>query len=167
MALALLNRKGDGERHAVLRAEMGASMEKGCGIYRLGPEMQETCDKLAELRRRYAGITLEDKSRAWNTDWITAIELGFQLDVAQAMAHSALARTESRGAHQRLDGFEQRDDANFLRHRLAHYQGAGTPTISYAPGQRAYGVLGEHEEAANVASPKAGRPPAPKDSAHV
>jgi fumarate reductase flavoprotein subunit len=175
-ALALLNQKGDGERHAVLRAEMGASMEKGCGIYRLGSEMQDTCDTLAELRRRYAGITLEDKSRVWNTDWITAIELGFQLEVAQAMAHSSLARTESRGAHQRLDGFEQRDDANFLRHSLACYQGAAAPIVTYAPvtitksppGQRAYGALGEHEEAASKdMSAKVGRPPAPKDSAHV
>ena len=175
-ALALLNQKGEGERHATLRAEMGASMEKGCGIYRLGPEIQDTCDKLAELRRRYAGITLEDKSRAWNTDWITAIELGFQLDVAQAMAHSALARTESRGAHQRLDGFEQRDDANFLRHSLAHYRGAAAPNITYAPvtitksppGQRAYGALGDHEEPASKdVPPEVGRPPAPKDSANV
>lgn len=151
-------------------------MEKGCGIFRLGSEMQDTCDTLAELRRRYAGITLEDKSRVWNTDWITAIELGFQLDVAQAMAHSSLARTESRGAHQRLDGYEQRDDANFLSHSLACYQGAAAPVVTYAPvtitksppGQRAYGALGEHEEAASKdMSAKVGRPPAPKDSAHV
>ena len=54
-----------------------------------------------------------------------AIELGYQLDVAQAMAHSALARKESRGAHQRLDGFEQRDDANFLKHTLAVYRADG------------------------------------------
>jgi fumarate reductase flavoprotein subunit len=155
-ALALLDQKGSGENHATLRAEMGASMEKGCGIYRLGTEMQETCDKLAELRQRYGGITLQDKSRAWNTDWITAIELGFQLEVAQAMAHSAVARTESRGAHQRLDGNETRDDDNFLRHSLAHYQGAAVPTVTYGPvtitksqpGQRAYGAAGEHEEAA-------------------
>jgi fumarate reductase flavoprotein subunit len=151
-------------------------MEKGCGIYRLGPEMQDTCNTLAQLRQRYAGITLEDKSRAWNTDWVTAIELGFQLEVAQAMAHSALARTESRGAHQRLDGFEQRDDANFLRHSLAHYRGADAPGISYGPvtitksqpGQRAYGALGEQAEAAGkAASPSAAGPLAPKDIAHV
>jgi len=175
-ALALLDQKGRGEHHAALRAEMGASMEKGCGIYRLGTEMQETCDTLAELRQRYAGITLQDKSRAWNTDWVTAIELGFQLDVAQAMAHSALARTESRGAHQRLDGFEQRDDVNFLRHSLAHYQGTAAPSISYTPvtitksqpGQRAYGAAGEHEEAAHRdATSQVRHPPLSKDTAHV
>jgi fumarate reductase flavoprotein subunit len=154
-ALALLQQTGGGERHAVLRAEMGASMEKGCGIYRLGPEMQETCDTIAKLKQRYTALTLEDRSRVWNTDWITAIELGFQLDVAEAMAHSALARTESRGAHQRLDGFDTRDDVNFLCHSLAHYQDGARPRISNMPvkitrsppGQRAYGALGEQLEA--------------------
>jgi fumarate reductase flavoprotein subunit len=156
-ALSLLQQKGGGERHAPLRAAMGAAMEKGCGIYRLGPEMQQTCDTLAELKRRYSDITLEDRSRVWNTDWVSAIELGFQLDVAEAMAQSAVARTESRGAHQRLDGFEQRDDAKFLCHSLAHYQGAQPPTISYQPvkithlppAKREYGALGEQLDAAS------------------
>lgn len=156
-ALSLLQQKGGGERHAALRAEMGATMEQGCGIYRLGPEMQQTCDTLAQLKLRHAAITLEDRSRVWNTDWITAIELGFQLDVSEAMAHAALARTESRGAHQRLDGFETRDDSKFLCHSLAHYQSDVAPKISYAPvtitrlppGQRAYGAAGEKLEAAD------------------
>jgi fumarate reductase flavoprotein subunit len=162
-ALTLLQQKGGGERHAVLRAEMGASMERGCGIYRLGPEMQQTCDTLAKLKQRYQALSLEDRSRVWNTDWITAIELGFQLDVAEAMAHSALARTESRGAHQRLDGFDKRDDVNFLCHSLANYRDGAAPRITTMPvtitrsppGQRAYGALGEQLEAAR------------KDAAHA
>ncbi len=167
-ALALLHQKGEGERHPTLRAEMVASMEKGCGIYRLGPEMQATCDILGDLRQRLARVTLEDKSRAWNTDWVTAIELGFQLDVSRAMAHSALVREESRGAHQRLDGFEQRDDVRFLCHSLASFQGDAAPAISYGavkitrspPGQRAYGALGEQEDAARETAAK-------RDVAHV
>jgi fumarate reductase flavoprotein subunit len=155
-ALVLLGQSRDGGRHAVIRREMVASMEKGCGIYRLGPEMQETCNCLAELQQRYDRLTLEDRSRVWNTDWIAAIELGFQLDVAEAIAHSALARTESRGAHQRLDGYDRRDDDNFLRHSLAHYRRGRAPIIDYAPvkitksppGQRAYGALGEQVEVA-------------------
>lgn len=155
-ALALLQQKGGGERHAPLRIEMAKSLEKGCGIYRLGNEMQETCDTLAGIKQRYQRLTLEDRSRVWNTDWIGAIELGFQLDVAEAMAHAALARKESRGAHQRLDGFEQRDDVNFLAHSLAHYQDGAAPRITTMPvkitrsppAQRAYGALGEQMEAA-------------------
>lgn len=162
-ARALLYQRGSGESHAVLRAEMTASMEEGCGIYRTGAGMQKTCDTLADLKQRFAGITLEDRTRAWNTDWITAIELGFQLDVAQAMAHSALARTESRGAHQRLDGYTTRDDVKFLSHSLAYFQGQAAPAIAYGPvtitrlppGQRAYGAAGEQLEAAR------------KDAVHV
>jgi len=55
------------------------------------------------------------------------------LDVAQAMAHSARARTESRGAHMRLDGFETRDDARFLKHSLARHRADSAPLIEFAP----------------------------------
>ncbi len=55
--------------------------------------MQATCDKLAELKQRYKNIQLDDNSKGWNTEWLLAIELGYLLDVAQAMAHSALNRT--------------------------------------------------------------------------
>jgi fumarate reductase flavoprotein subunit len=135
---------------------MAQSMEDGCGIFRTGPEMQATCDKLAELRERYARVRLDDVSTAWNTEWLNAIELGYQLEVAQAIAHSALEREESRGAHQRLDGFTQRDDVRFLKHTLAHRDGANAPKIGYGdvtitrspPGTRAYGAAGEHAEAA-------------------
>ena len=158
--LALRDQKGGGERHAVLRKEMANTMEKGCGIYRTAPEMQATCDKLAELKNRYRNVTLEDRSSVWNTDWLSAVELGYQLDVAQAMALSALARRESRGAHQRIDGFEKRDDVNFLAHSLANYRGGAAPEITYGPvkitksqpGERAYGALGEALEAKKDAS---------------
>ena len=74
--------------------------------------------------------------------------------LAQAMAYSALNRKESRGSHQRLDGFEQRDDINYLRHTLAHYAADSPPRIDYGsvaitrskPGTRAYGAAGEKAE---------------------
>jgi fumarate reductase flavoprotein subunit len=143
------------ERIATLRTEMALSMEDGCGIYRTGAEMQKTTEKIAELRQRYRGIRLDDRSKAWNTEWLLAIELGFLLDVAQAMVHSALERRESRGSHQRLDGYEARDDVNFLKHSLAHYAGDDAPRIDYSdvkitkspPGTRAYGAAGEKAEA--------------------
>ena len=153
-ALALVTRKNGTERIAVLRNEMAASMERGCGIYRLGKDMQANCDKIDELKVRYKNLNVEDKSSVWNTEWLLAIELGFLLDVAQAMAYSALNRKESRGSHQRLDGFEQRDDANYLKHTLAYYAGDGAPRVDYGavtitrsqPGTRAYGAAGEKAE---------------------
>jgi fumarate reductase flavoprotein subunit len=154
-ATAIVSRNGGNERIATLRREMAQSMEDGCGIYRTADTMQATCDKLAELKQRCRQLKLDDHSKAWNTEWLLAIELGYQLDVAQAMAHSALKRKESRGSHQRLDGFEKRDDLNFLKHSLAYYAGDAEPRIDYGPvkitssppGTRAYGAAGEKAEA--------------------
>jgi fumarate reductase flavoprotein subunit len=153
-ALAIVTRSNGTERIATLRREMAKSMEDGCGIYRTAATMQATCDKLAELKERYKNVQVDDHSRAWNTEWLLAIELGYLLDVAQAMAHSALNRRESRGSHQRLDGYEARDDVNFLKHSLAFYSGDDAPRISYGPvkittskpGTRAYGAAGEEAD---------------------
>ena len=155
-ALSLIGADGGTERPAVLRDEMARSMEAGCGIYRVGAEMRATCDTIATLKERYRRLHLDDRSRAWNTEWLAAIELGYQLDVAEAIAHSAINRRESRGAHQRLDGFTARDDASFLKHTLAYYQPGGVPRIDYGPinitrsppGKRAYGAEGERIEQA-------------------
>jgi fumarate reductase flavoprotein subunit len=123
----------EGERLAAVRDEMRLSMEKGAGIYRTKEDLEETCRKLAELRGRYAkGIRLDDRGRAFNTEWLTAIELGNMLEVAQTVAHSALERRESRGSHQRLD-YDKRDDVNFLKHSLACWRGEDVPRIDYMP----------------------------------
>ena len=130
--LSMLNNE-KGERLAVLRDEMRDSMEEGIGIYRKADSISATCAKLAELRARYRrGVKLDDRSRPFNTEWLTAIELGVMLEVAEAMSHGALQRRESRGAHMRLD-FEARDDANFLKHSLAHRAGDGAPRIEHRP----------------------------------
>jgi fumarate reductase flavoprotein subunit len=122
-----------GERLAKLREEMMHAMEEGVGIYRQQAGLQQACSRLEELRARYRrGVHLDDRSRAFNTEWLGAIELGFMLDVAQAMAQSAAARRESRGAHVRLD-YPERDDEQFLKHSLAHYAGELAPRIDYLP----------------------------------
>jgi fumarate reductase flavoprotein subunit len=149
--ISLIQAEGGTEPLAQLRDKMVQSMEAGCGIYRLGSEMQATCDTIANLKQRYRKLRLSDRSRIWNTEWLSAIELAYQLEVAEAIVHSALNRRESRGAHQRIDGFEKRDDANYLKHTLAHYRPDGAPRIDYGavkitkspPGKRAYGAEGE------------------------
>ena len=65
---------------------------------------------------------------------------------ANAIAHSALRRKESRGSHQRLD-YEERDDQKYLKHSMAYYEGEEEPRIDYLdvtitsspPGERVYG----------------------------
>jgi fumarate reductase flavoprotein subunit len=151
---ALLNSEGT-EKMADIRQEMGDCMEEGVGIYRTKESMQKTIDKLAELKLRYKKIQINDKSSVFNTEFLYAIELGYLLDTAQAMAHSAILREESRGSHQRIDGFEKRDDNNFLKHSLAYYQDGKAPRIDYSsvtitksqPAERAYGAAGEKAHA--------------------
>ncbi|WP_408615913.1 fumarate reductase (quinol) flavoprotein subunit [Celerinatantimonas sp. MCCC 1A17872] len=148
--MAIKNPDGS-ENPATLRNEMGDCMEAGVGIYRTQDGMQQSIDKLTELKARYKNIKLSDSCDVYNTEWLYAIELGYLLDVAQAMAVSALHRKESRGSHQRLDGYEQRDDENFLKHTLAFYQSEQLPQIEYSdvtitksqPATRSYGAASE------------------------
>ena len=152
-------RPAGGERIAAIRDAMALTMERGCGIYRQGFELEAACRELAQLRERLLHASLTDRVAAWNTEWLAAIELGYQLEVAEAMAHSALARRESRGAHQRLDaGCTDRDDAAFLKHTLAWRDPSGTPRIDWSdvvitrspPAVRAYGAAGEKAEGAHA-----------------
>lgn len=139
-------RKEDGtERIATLRAEMNRAMEAGAGIYRDEPSLRDTCTRLAGMRERVARIRIEDHSATFNTQLTSALELEFMLDVAEAVAYSALARTESRGSHQRTD-YPARDDARFLKHTMA-YRTHAAPRIEYTdvvitrrpPAERVYG----------------------------
>nr|VFK12749.1 MAG: succinate dehydrogenase subunit A [Candidatus Kentron sp. LPFa]VFK13678.1 MAG: succinate dehydrogenase subunit A [Candidatus Kentron sp. LPFa]VFK29238.1 MAG: succinate dehydrogenase subunit A [Candidatus Kentron sp. LPFa]VFK66881.1 MAG: succinate dehydrogenase subunit A [Candidatus Kentron sp. UNK]VFK72311.1 MAG: succinate dehydrogenase subunit A [Candidatus Kentron sp. UNK] len=118
------------ERIADIRKEMMDTMEEGVGIYRNEEGIQKTCEKMADLRKRFANISLHDASSVYNTNRLQALELEAMLMVAQSMAEGALARKESRGAHQRLD-FTDRDDDNFLKHTLTYYQGEEKPRIDY------------------------------------
>ena len=131
-AMSLMENGGT-ENPADIRNELGDAMEHGVGIYRTEELMQGTIDKIKELKERYKRVRVADKSTVFNTDWLYAIELGFLLDVAESVAHSAINRKESRGSHQRLDGYEERDDVNFMKHSLAFYQTDSEPTIDYSP----------------------------------
>ena len=126
-----LRKTGGKERIATIRQEMQKAMEEGAGIYRKEEEMKKTCDSLRQLRERFSNIAVEDQGNIFNTQVIAALELDFMLDVAEAVAHSALNRKESRGSHTRTD-FPKRDDQNFLKHTLAH-RTAQEPRIEYLP----------------------------------
>jgi fumarate reductase flavoprotein subunit len=126
-----LKKTGGKEKIAAIRLEMQKAMEEGAGIYRKEDEMKKTCETLRQLRERFANIAIEDRGEIFNTQLTAAFELDFMLDVAEAVAHSALNRKESRGSHTRTD-FPKRDDANFLKHTLAYRTGQG-PRIEYLP----------------------------------
>ncbi len=88
---------------------------------------------VAGLRERARHLHVEDKGRRYNTDLVDALELGYLLDVAEATVASALARTESRGAHARED-HPDRDDVNWLKHSLAYRDVAGGQPVGLQAG---------------------------------
>jgi len=141
-----LNKSGGKERIATIRTEMQTTMEKSAGIYREEELLTEGANKLRELQERYLDINLDDRSRTFNTELESALELGFMLDVAESMVQCALHRTESRGAHQRMD-YPTRDDQKFLAHSVVHRNPDGSAKVGYQavtitrwpPAERIYG----------------------------
>lgn len=120
------------ERIADLRGEMQDTMESAAGIYRDRESLVRAADKLHQLTDRLSHVAIDDHSRAFNTEFVAALELSFMLDVSQSVVTSALQREESRGAHQRTD-FPSRDDQKFLAHSLVFRNSAGFLRIEYLP----------------------------------
>jgi succinate dehydrogenase / fumarate reductase flavoprotein subunit len=115
--LARLNESTNGEKTADLRKELQNIMQNHFGVFRRGDYMQQGIEKLAALRERIENVHLEDKSMAFNTARIEALELENLFEVAEATAIAAEGRQESRGAHARED-FTERDDENWLCHSM-------------------------------------------------
>ncbi|RUR13000.1 succinate dehydrogenase flavoprotein subunit [Legionella sp. km772] len=119
----------DGENFVTIREEMQKVMQEDFGVFRTGEVMASGLKRLEALRERLQHAHLNDKSKVFNTELVSALELDNLMATAYATAVSALARTESRGAHSRED-FPQRDDANWIKHTL--YFQAGD-AIDYRP----------------------------------
>jgi len=123
--IALLNhvRESKGtEKVATLRKELQDSMDKNAQVYRTADSLQESLNKIAELRARYEHISIQDQGQRFNTDLLEAVELGFLLDLAEVLAYTALERKESRGGHFRED-YPNRDDEKFMLHSMAYKNG--------------------------------------------
>ena len=100
-----------------IREELGQTMSLNLGLVRTQESMSAALSAIAALTHRAASVTLQDKGLVFNTDLVQALELQCLLDVAETIVASALARTESRGAHYRSD-YPARDDQRWLAHSL-------------------------------------------------
>jgi succinate dehydrogenase / fumarate reductase flavoprotein subunit len=140
---ALLN--GDGkERVGVISREMKVEMFDNVGVFRTDEGLRHAIAKVNELRERFRHVRVADQGKQFNTELLQAWELGNLLDLAWVTAVSALARTESRGAHAR-DDYPTRDDAAWLKHTLAWMENDSVrlgykPVVitKYQPKERTY-----------------------------
>jgi succinate dehydrogenase / fumarate reductase flavoprotein subunit len=129
-----LNNSTGGEKVADVRKDLQSTMQLYFGVFRDGTSMQKGLGLLKEIRERVANVHLEDKSQAFNTSRIEALELENLMEVAEATAIAAEERKESRGAHARND-FTERDDENWLCHSVFFPQNksVGKRAVNFAP----------------------------------
>jgi len=132
--LNTLNNSESGESISEVREELQKTMQLYFGVFREGDSMQKGLELLRELRIKVSNLHLQDKTGAFNTDRIEALELQNLFEVAFATAISAEQRKESRGAHARND-FTVRDDENWLKHSVYYplEERLGKRDVNFSP----------------------------------
>jgi len=115
--LNILNESSSGFEVSTVKKELQEVMQNYFGVFRRGDYMEKGVAALKDIREKIENLHLKDKSAAFNTNRVEAIELQNLFEVAEATAISSLQRTESRGAHARED-YPDRDDENWLCHSL-------------------------------------------------
>ena len=118
MVETMRNSKGT-ELVGDIRAELQEIMDANVQVFRTDETLREAIDVIGKLRERYNSIGIHDRGMRYNLDLLEAIELGFLLQLAEAVAVAALHRKESRGGHFRED-FPDRDDENFMHHTMTY-----------------------------------------------
>jgi len=118
------------ESIAKIAREVKEIMTSKCGIFRDAEGLQLALSNVKQLQERFQNARVMDKSRCFNTDMQGALETENLLTFSEVIITSALARTESRGAHARTD-FPKRDDENWLKHTIAHKNDDELPVLSF------------------------------------
>ena len=107
------------EKVGELRAELQEVMDADMQVFRTEESIRRAIDKIEELRERYKHVAVQDKGKRYNLDLLEGLELGYLLDIAEAMSVAALHRPESRGGHYRED-YPDRDDENWMVHSMLY-----------------------------------------------
>ena len=101
-----------------IRQSMQEIMQSKCAVFRTKELISKGIEEFGNVETSMKNINVKDKSLIFNTDLTEALELNNLIAQSKVTLHSALYRTESRGAHARED-FKERDDKNWLSHSLS------------------------------------------------
>ena len=116
---------------AEIRLNMQRTMQTYCSVFRTKEHLEAGLEKIKEILTSFQDIQLNDRSLIWNSDLVEAFELDNLLQQSLVTLHSALNRTESRGAHARED-YPERNDTQWMKHTVARFQD-NKVSISYRP----------------------------------
>ncbi len=129
------NAKGS-KTTAQIRGEMQRTMQKNCAVFRDNALLAEGKQRIGEIYASMNDVGIVDRSLIWNTDLVETLELDNLIAQAVVTVNSAANRQESRGAHVNED-FPERDDANWMKHTIATFDGwggkGGAVAIDYRP----------------------------------
>ncbi|PAF49405.1 fumarate reductase flavoprotein subunit [Helicobacter sp. 12S02232-10] len=149
---SLLNNSGSEDVYEI-KNRMKIIMDEKVGVFRNGDLLEEAVKELEELYKRSKNINVKNKKMHNNPELEDAYRVPRMLKIALCVAKGALDRTESRGAHTRID-YPKRDDANWLKRTLASWSNPDQtlPTLEYedldimqmeiTPDFRGYGAKG-------------------------
>ncbi|MGB2711811.1 MAG: FAD-dependent oxidoreductase [Conexibacter sp.] len=129
---AILQRPAGGRRISEIKQELGETMNKYVAVYRDAEGLATAHEIVRRLKDEAPTAAIDDKGTVFNQDVLAAIELGYMLDVAEAIVVAAEERKESRGAQFRTD-YPERNDAEWLHHITISRNGDDVPKKGTAP----------------------------------
>jgi fumarate reductase flavoprotein subunit len=145
-----LVKNGGTENMAEIRTRMQEIMTTKVGIFRTGEKLSEAVNELEDLYKKSFNVAVKNQPGA-NPELVYAYRTQKMLRVALSMALGASLRTESRGAHFRID-YPVRNDKDWCKRTLSTWKNENDtlPTITYQdldiskmelpPGWRGYGA---------------------------
>ncbi len=125
-------RYGNGEDSIQLLHELRRTMYCKFGIYRDEEKMEEGLLNVRELQQKYKNAKLAYTGKKFNQALVKFLELGYMLEVAEAIAVSAAGRKESRGSHYRID-YPKRNDEHYHKHSVAIKSDDNNPSLTFTP----------------------------------